>query len=162
MTTIGIDVGATELVLAIRHKKTVEKTKTFANNANDHQAINKLCLKYQKYGKVRIAIESTGSYHFDLAVALTDSDKNEVMVINPRATHSFAQADMKRNKTDKVDAETLALFAEKMDYPLWKRPSDDVIQLRYISRSITSYVVDKTKTSNHLHAFKSCSKTPHT
>lgn len=163
MTCVGIDVGATELVLAVRHKKKVAKTKTFKNDIAGHKAIRKLCSKYHKYGQIRIGVEATGSYHFDLAVALYDNhQKNQLMVINPRATYAFAQADMQRCKTDKVDAATLALFVERMDYPLWEKPSDNLINLRCTSRTMASYVIDKAKAHNNLHALSSCSKSPNT
>jgi len=160
MTTVGVDVGAKNLVVAIRHKNSVEKVKTFTNNTVGHQAIDKLCSKYHKYGKVRIAIEATGSYHFDLALALDNNSKNDVIVANPRATYAFAQAIMTRCKNDKVDAEMLALFAEKMDHPLWKKPSNNAIKLRYFARAISSSTVDKTKASNYLHALQSCLECP--
>lgn len=160
MTTVGIDVGAKNLVVAIRHKNTIEKVKEFTNNTVGHQAIIKLCSKYHKYGKVRIAIEATGSYHFDLALTLDNNTNNEVIVANPRATYAFAQANMTRCKTDKVDAEILALFAEKIDTPLWKKPSDNAVKLRYFVRTISSSTVDKTKAKNYLHALQSCLECP--
>jgi len=67
---------------------------------------------------------------------------------------------MERNKTDKVDSLMLALFAEKMDYPLWEKPSSEAIQLRYFARMINSFSVEKAKASNQLHALESFSKTP--
>ncbi len=160
MTNVGIDVGARELVLAIRHKGIIQKIKTFCNTPAGHQQIMKLCSKYLRYGKVRIAMESTGVYYFDLAVALTNGDKFDVVAINPRATKNFARAAMERNKTDKVDAQILALFAEKMDYPLWKRPSQKALSVRYMSRTVSSFVQDKARAKNYLHALESCNESP--
>jgi len=161
MTNIGIDVGASELVVAIRHKGLVQKkVKTFKNTAAGHQKIINFCSKYLRYGKVKVVMESTGVYYFDLAVALTYNEKFDVMVINPRAAKNFARAAMERNKTDKADALILALFAETMDYPLWKRPSDNALSVRYFSRTINTLVIDKARAKNHLHALKACLESP--
>ncbi len=160
MTTIGIDVGAKELVVAIRHKGRIQKIKTFINNFAGHKKVSILCSKYFKYGTVRVAMEATGVYHLDLAIVLSDIPSLELMVINPRATKSFASASMKRSKTDKADSQVLALFAEKMEYPLWEKPSQTAIQLRYFSRMINVFTTNKAKAHNHLHALTSYSNSP--
>jgi transposase len=160
MTSIGVDVGAKELAVAVRHKGSIQKNAMFKNTPAGHKQISRLCLKYLKYGKVRVAMEATGVYYFDLAVTLTESKKLEVMVINPRATKSFGQALMQRNKTDKIDAQILATYAEKMEYPLWKRPSQHSLSLRYITRAINTLVEDKAAAKNNLHALQSCSEAP--
>ncbi len=161
MTNIGIDVGASELVVAIRHKGRIQKkVKTFKNTFNGHKQILSICSKYLKFGKVTVAMEATGVYFFDLAVTLSSCEKFFVMVINPRATKNFALAAMERNKTDKADAQVLALFAETMEYPLWKRPSAKALGVRYISRTISTLVNDKARAKNHLHALESCVESP--
>lgn len=155
MTIIGIDVGAKELVVATVHKNNVQKIKKFKNNCAGHQKIIQLCSKYLKYGKVTVAMESTGIYYFDLAIALSNVNKFEIKVINPRAIKNFARAAMERNKTDKVDAQIIARFAEKMDYPVWKKPSDNALELRQLARSIDSLTKAKARSKNQLHALKS-------
>lgn len=160
MTSVGLDIGARDVVIAIRHKNKVQKIKSFKNCPAGHQKIIQLCLKYLKYGKVIVVMESTGVYYFDLAVALTNIAKFEVKVINPRATKNFARAAMERNKTDKIDAQLLALFAEKMDYPLWNRPSDIAIELRYLARMLDKFIKSKAKSKNQLHALDSCDNSP--
>jgi transposase len=73
-----------------------------------------------------VCIEATGIYHFDLAIALHDAGI-KVMVINPKASHNFAKFLMKNSKTDGVDADTLAMYAERMDFVAlaWTRPSNE-------------------------------------
>jgi transposase len=160
MTSIGIDVGAKELAVAIRHNGALQKNTTFSNNSTGHQQIVKLCFKFLKYGTVKIAMEATGVYFFDLAIALSQSGKLDVKVVNPRATKAFGQAFMERNKTDKIDAQILAMYVEKIDLPTWKKPSQQALTLRYISRAIGSLVEDKAATKNNLHALESCSEAP--
>lgn len=60
-----------------------------------------------------IVLESTGHYHQALAAAL-DVAGLPVVVANPRWVRHFAQARGLLAKTDRIDAATLALFAERM------------------------------------------------
>lgn len=155
MTIQGIDVGAKELVVATLHKNDIQKIKKFANNPVGHQKIIQFCSKYLKYGKVTIAMESTGIYYFDLAAALSRTSKFEIKVINPRAVKNFARATMERNKTDNIDAQIIARFAQKMEYPIWEKPSDNALELRQLARSIDSFTKAKARSKNQLHALKS-------
>jgi len=160
MTSIGIDVGAKELVVAMIHKGKMEKTEKYSNTPTGHKQIKKFCVKYSKYGIVRVAMEATGVYFFDLAVALSDDKKLHVMVVNPSAIKSFARAVQERNKTDKADAQVIAKYAEKIEHPAWERPSDEALALRYISRMIHSITEQKAATKNNLHALESCLEVP--
>lgn len=160
MTCIGIDVGAEELVVAVKHKNKVQKVSTYKNTPAGHKQIKKECMKYLKYGKVRVAMEATGVYYFDLAVALSEDKNLFVQVINPGAIKSFGQASMNRSKTDKIDAQIIANYAEKMEHPAWERPSKHALGLRYISRTIHTLTEYKVASKNNLHALKSCLETP--
>ena len=40
-------------------------------------------------GPVRVSLEASGSYHFDLAVTLSDASKVELMVVNPTRGQAF-------------------------------------------------------------------------
>ena len=160
MTTMGIDVGAKDLVVSVRHKGRIEYSKTFTNTALGCGKIIKVCRKYLKYGSVRVAMEATGAYYLDAAIMLSKVKELELIVANPRATKAFAKASMERQKTDKEDSIILALFAEKMEYPLWEMPSSGAIQLRCFARMIHTFTVDKAKAHNHLHALKSFSEAP--
>lgn len=160
MTTVGIDVGAKSLVVAVRHKNRIQKIKTYTNSFKGCQRINALATKYLKHGEVRVAMEATGAYYLDLAIALSGNKSLKVIVANPRATKAFFQAAMGRSKTDKIDSEMLALFADKMEYPLWERPSKSAIQLRYTARILHRFTTDKASAHNYLHALESCSETP--
>jgi len=148
------------LVVSVRHKGNLALTKTFSNSFPGYKKITKLCKKYSKYGSVKVAMEATGTYYLDSAIMISDIENIDLIVANPRATKAFSQAMMERHKTDKVDSIMLALFAEKMDYPVWEKPSNEAIQLRCFARMIHAYSVNKAKASNHLHALQSFSKVP--
>lgn len=158
MNYVGIDVGQKELVVVVSVKGKTRAAKTFENTAAGHQAIIQHLAKLK--GETRICLEATGVYHFDLAVALSRTEGLEVMVINPKASHNFAKVLMKRSKTDAIDAETLAIYCERMPFEAWQRPADENISLRALGRRIAALTKLKTQTKNQLHALMSTQDTP--
>jgi len=158
MNTVGIDVGCKELVVVVMVKGKARKAKSFENTAIGHQSLIQSLSKLK--GETKICLEATGIYHFDLTVALSRSDNLEVMVINPKAAHNFAKALMVRSKTDAIDAENLAHYAERMPFKAWERPADEYISLRAVSRRIAALNKQKTQTKNQLHALESTTETP--
>jgi len=115
--------------------------------------------KLSKLPGIMVCLEATGAYHFDLAIALHDADI-KVMVINPKVSHNFAKVLMKNSKTDDVDADTLAVYTERMDFVPWSRPSNETIASRCLSRRICALTKQKTAAKNQLHALSVMAETP--
>jgi len=90
-TYVGIDVGASELVVVINGKP--GKAKTFSNIPEGHNAL----IKYLNPSKRKVCLEATGTYHFDISVELSSTQNVEVMVMNPKAVKNFARALLQRN-----------------------------------------------------------------
>lgn len=155
-TFAGIDVGAEDLVLVIRKNGTPFNAQKFTNTPADRA---RLVDKLVKLNGVIVCLEATGAYHFDLSIALHDAGI-ALMVVNPKASHNFARALMKNSKTDAVDAETLAQYAERMDFVAWTRPSDEEIALRCFARRIDALTRQKAATKNQLHALMISQETP--
>ena len=155
-TFAGIDVGAEELILVIRKNSTAYKSQTFSNAPADRQRLVK---KLIGMPSVIVCLEATGIYHFDLSIALHDAGV-ALMVVNPKASHNFAKVLMKNSKTDAVDAETLAQYAERMDFVMWTRPSDEQIALRGFARRIDTLTRQKAAAKNQLHALTATLETP--
>ena len=158
MNVAGIDVSHKDVVIVVSVNGKARKAKIFENTASGHKAIITSLSKLK--GEVRVCIEATGIYHFDLAVALSRAESIEVMVINPRASHNFAKVLMKRSKTDAVDAEILAIYCERMSFEVWLRPADENITLKAFSRRIATLNKLKTQTKNQLHALTATEETP--
>lgn len=152
----GIDVGAEELVLAIRTHSKPSELQSFTNIRADHVRLVK---KLIKLPGIIVCLEATGVYHFDLAIALHDAGIS-LMVINPKTSHNFAKVLMNNSKTDAVDAHTLAEYAERMDFVAWTRPSNEKLALRSFARRINAMTNDKAAAKNHLHALTSTQETP--
>lgn len=155
-TFIGIDVGAGELVMVTRTVGKSSGAIIFENNADDH---HRLIQKIRKTGDCIVCLESTGVYSADIAIALFDA-KIPVMVINPQVSHNFSKVLAKHSKTDFVDADTLAKYAERMPFVSWVRPTDEAMALRVFSRRIHALTDLKTVAKNQAHALSFIAATP--
>jgi transposase len=152
----GIDVGSEELVLVVRKNGKPFDPQKYGNTRAEHARMIK---KLTKLSGIIVCMEATGVYHFDLAIALHDAGL-KVMVINPKVSHNFAKVLMQNSKTDDVDANTLAVYAERMDFLPWTRPPKENIALRCFSRRINALTDQKAATKNHLHALLASEETP--
>jgi transposase len=68
-----------------------------------------------------VVLEATGIYWCRLALDLHTAGYL-VAVINPAQAHYFAKAQLRHSKTDALDAQMLAQFAERMRPALWTPP----------------------------------------
>jgi len=107
---IGIDVSKATLDIFILPNK---KHMQFSNDA---EGIQKLLTKMKLFANSLIVMESTGGYEAPVSRELSKANLN-VCVINPRQIRDFAKALGRLAKTDKVDAEVIALFSSKMEPP---------------------------------------------
>lgn len=145
----GIDVSATQLVIACEGEGGKCRQRNFPNRASGHQA---LIGWLQENGiRVRVCLEATGLYSLDLALALHAAAGIEVAVLNPKTVNRFA-ATLCRSKTDPADAQVLAEYARRMPFQLWQPPSASALQLRAITRHIAALTQQHTRESNRLHA----------
>lgn len=157
MNVCGIDVDSRELKVVIRANSANGKLQVFKNSPSEHQRLGK---RLRNSGVERVCLEATGVYHLDLALALHAVPGLEVMVLNPKAARRFAEALSERQKTDKVDAQVLAQFAERMPFSPWQPPRDEVLSLRLIARRLASLSKQRTRAKNQLHAAKASQCTP--
>lgn len=103
---VGIDVSKAILdVCVLPLKKYFQVT-------NNPKGIKELIEKLKPYPVAVIVMEATGGYEKAAAQSLTNA-KFSVAVINPRQIRDFAKAFGKLAKTDRLDAQMIALFAEK-------------------------------------------------
>lgn len=154
---VGIDVGATELVLALERAGGVLQEGVFANDPAGHRKLIRYLTR--RGAHARVCVEATGVYHLDLCLALHEAPRLEVMVVNPRAAKDFARAQLKRSKTDRVDAKSLLEFVRRMDFAAWLPPAPSILALRGLSRRIQALLVNRAQEKNRLHADRAVAKT---
>ena len=68
-----------------------------------------------------VVLEATGNYWVALAMTLHEAGYR-VAVVNPRQAHHFAKAQLRRAKTDALDAQDLARLAAALQPAPWTPP----------------------------------------
>ncbi|MCE9610358.1 MAG: transposase [Chthoniobacter sp.] len=106
----GLDVGATELVVALLRDGQPEPTCTLPNTPTGHRQL--LQLLTRRGATARVCLEATGVYSLNLALALQRAARVEVMVVNPRAIKDFQRARLTRLSLQQVSRRLLQLRAE--------------------------------------------------
>jgi transposase len=147
---VGIDVSARQLSVRVEDGRGVTQSLDVPNTPAGHQQLGKRLS--HKGNTAHVCLEWTGNYSLDLALALHKTSGVEVMVVNPKAAHNFAQALLQRSKTDAIDAQTLLEFAKRMPFQSWQPPSSNRLQLRALARRISALNQMKAQEKNRLHS----------
>ncbi len=158
MRYAGIDVSKKELEVAFEPSPGDIRSLTIPNTSKGHKTLIKLLTK--RKGRVRVAMEPTGLYGLDLALALDAHPRMEVMSVNPRAARNFAKAANARGKDDRIDACVLLEFVKRMDFQPWARPSGKLLELRVLTRRCIRLSRDVTVEKNRRAAVKATKTTP--
>jgi len=112
---VGIDVSKARLDIAIRPGNDVFSV------SNDESGISELVERIAGLDPERIVLEATGSLETPLVIALAERGL-KIVVANARQVRDFAKAAGRLAKTDRIDAEVLAQFAEVMRPPIRALP----------------------------------------
>jgi transposase len=120
---IGIDVSKARLDVAIR--PSAEKLSV----SNDEAGIQALVTRLSEIKPALIVLEATGGLERSVSGTL-GSAQFPVVVVNPRQVRDFAKALGQLAKTDRIDAEVLARFAEAIRPPLRPLPDKVSLELR--------------------------------
>jgi len=154
----GIDVSAAKLAVAVqREDRAGFEEREFANSTPGHRQLIGWLLK--RGTSVRVWLEATGIYSYDLGLALEAAAGVEVAVLNPKTVNRFGQT-LRRSKTDQADAVALAEYSLRMPFAPWRRPGPVAMGLRAISRHIAALTQDHTRLGNRLHAAEGSATTP--
>lgn len=104
---VGVDVSGSWLDIAVIP---LDKKLRFSNN---EAGIKKLTETLEGLGPELVVMESTGGLEMPLAGALGVA-KLPVSIVNPRQIRDFARAIGKLAKTDAIDAQVIARFADRV------------------------------------------------
>ena len=148
---VGIDVGSKELVVKVqKNGQLLDGVATFTNDKAGHKKLLKYITKHKS--RAQVCMEATGVYHFQLALLLFNTPDLDVMVVNPKAIKHFAIASMKRAKTDAVDAHTILMYLQRMDFIAWQAPNDECLALQALSRRLHQLKNEMTREHSRRHA----------
>ena len=107
MVYVGIDVSKARLDIAVRPRGDEW------SEANDDAGIGRLVVRLEGLAPELVVLEATGGLQLPLTGALAAAQL-PVVVVNPRQVRDFARATGRLAKTDVLDAQVLAHFAESV------------------------------------------------
>jgi len=144
---LGIDIAKQKFDAALLvDRKT--KHKSCKNSAEGFETLM-LWLAKQGVQKVHACLEATGSYGDDLAVYLHEAG-HIVSIVNPARIKGFAQSELIRTKTDKVDAALIARFCLTMKPDAWTPPPPEIRSLRALVRRVDSLIDMRSQEKNRI------------
>jgi transposase len=146
----GIDVSARELVVVRQAPEGCSQRK-FSNDEPGYQALLGFLSPNGPNLEARVCLEPTGVYSIGVALFLHQASGVELMVPNPRAVRSFANAWMSRGKTDPQDARVLLEFAQRMPFVPWTPPLGCWAELKELVRYDRSLRQELAAVRNRVH-----------
>lgn len=152
---VGVDIGSRTAPMAWRKDGKLAGSWTIDQSAKGHASAVK---KLRSLKPDLIVMEATGVYYLDLAVKLTNAGL-PVAVINPKSAYNFAKVMLANSKTDKIDAQLLAEYAERMTPRVWTAPTSQTLELRALGRHLNRLTGRRTQAKNELHALKATETT---
>ena len=146
---VGCDISKATIDVCIHQENHPACHRQFLNTQSGHGQL--ITWITERHAFVRVVIEATGNYSLDLALTLDSCSVIELMVANPSATRQFARAQMRRSKTDPVDADMLADFAARMVFVTWTPPEAAILELRGMSRRMQALTTERSRERARLH-----------
>ena len=158
--SLGIDVSKSSLSLSLGFL-TDKLDKEFMSHpdvSNDEPGYREL-LKWLKKSvdnsiELLVVMEATGVYHQGIAHYLYDKGY-AVCVMQSGRVKRYAQSLDQRSKTDALDSKMLSMLGLERSIRLWQPPSEELQQLKGLSRERSSLLKDKVTENNRQGAISS-------
>lgn len=147
MDILGIDIAKRTFDVALLRGSKL-RHKQFANNTEGFKLLD-IWLSKQNVTTVHACMEATGTYGEQLAEHLHNAG-HIVSVVNPACIKAFAQTELQRNKTDRVDAALNARFCQEKRPNRWTPPPVEIRELQALVRHLDSLTQTHTQLSNRL------------
>lgn len=148
---LGIDISKRKFdVCLITVYGGKEKYRTFTNDIEGFERLSKF-LHQNGIRKVHACMEPTGRFGNKLAIWLHGREQL-VSIINPYRIKGFAISELKRSKTDKIDAGIIARFCQMHQPELWAPQTKELEELRQIGRYMDTLKDLMTEEKNRLSA----------
>ena len=141
---VGIDVAKARVDVAVRPSGDIWSVDY------DETGVAGLVDRLQAMGPAAVLLEATGGLEVPLASALAAAAL-PVVVVNPRQVRNFAKATGRLSKTDALDAQVLAHFAEAVRPPVRQLRDEDAQELNAVTtrrnQMMTMLIAEKNRLS---------------
>lgn len=145
----GLDISKQKFdVELIEERKEKGKRRQFDNNPSGFSALVAWFLKNAD-GPVHVCMEATGRLWEPVAEFLLKAGF-KVSVVNPLKIKGFAQSELRRSKSDSIDAQVIARFCRTQNPPEWKAPNELQKKIRDIQRYLCCLKEMRTQEKNRL------------
>lgn len=146
---LGIDIAKVKVdVVLLSEQRSLQKT--FKNNSTGFDALVKwICQHKASPDDLHICMEATGPYWEAIATYLHDADY-KVSVTNPACIKAFSKSELRRTKTDKVDALVIARYCRAASPALWTPLPRQIRELQSLVRRLESLKAMHRQESNRL------------
>lgn len=147
---LGIDVAKATLAVALQTAAGKWRHKQCANTAAGHGELL-AWLETHATGPVHAGLEATGTYGEAVALVLHEAG-HTVSVLNPSVMAAYAVSQLRRTKTDRVDAELIAQYIQAHRPPAWTPPPRELRVLQALVRRLDALQEMRTQEVNRLAA----------
>ena len=146
-SVLGIDVAKATLDVALiqGERKLYQQ---FDNTASGYQQLT-LWLSKQGASQASVCLEATGQYGEGVAEYLF-AQGYAVSVVNPARIKHYASSKLRRNKTDKADAQLIAEYCLREKPALWSPPPASFKHLQALIRHLEDLQASRVQTTNRL------------
>lgn len=143
---VGIDIAKEHFDVCLLTAEGATFEEQFDNRKT---GINKFHRWLKKHGakEAHLALEATGVYG-ELLAETMHSRSYEVSIINPARIKAYANSQMRRTKTDKLDAALIADYCRTQNPRLWSPPSPEVKELRALVRHFEDLKQERQRAKN--------------
>ena len=148
MMILGIDIAKAKVDVALFNDKDFIASSAFDNTPVGFKKLSKW-LGHKKADQIRACLEATGRYGDALATFLHQQG-HHVSVVNPARIKKYADSQLLRNKTDKLDAKTIADFCRTQEPGRWLPPAPEKRLLQEMVRRLDALVKEQTRERNRL------------
>lgn len=144
---LGIDISKEAIDVALYGNKNYK----YAKFDNNKEGFRKLLqwLKKHKAKQCHACMEATGRYGELLAETLYQKG-HPVSVVNPANIKRYGQSQLRRNKTDKLDAKLIAHYCATQEPHLWQPPAAHEREVQEMSRHLDALKGNLTREKNRL------------
>ena len=145
---LGIDIAKSKFDVALFQGKRHLASGQFTNAAAGFKKLSQW-LKNRGLDQVWACMEATGRYGNALAAYLHQQGLL-VSMVNPARIKKYAESQLRRNQTDKLDAQVIADFCRTPEPRLWTPPTPEKQQLQEMVRRLNTLIQEQTREHNRL------------
>lgn len=125
---VGLDVGQSEVVMAMAGRK----PRSYAATAAGIKDLVHDVRRNIGQNPLHVCMESTGVYSEAVALRLITMPDIEVSIVNPAQIVAYGRAQLRRTKTDRVDAQVILGFAQSQHPQPWQPTAAPLRHLRHL------------------------------